>query len=160
PDGSVLGNPVPTAGSQLLGMSATVQYARRWRQASFDTYGSATSTNYRVVSNGGMQTGYSRRLGLSVAISRPIPLGGNAAGPWRPYYELSGFCPGLPQLGDLNVPVATPTLELGLVPASALRQISEVRVGRGFSRRSRLDAFYQRTATHFNDPGFSTFDSS
>jgi hypothetical protein len=154
------GAATPNQASRVLGMSATLGYARRWKKASFDTYGSATSTDYRAIPGAGAQTGYSGGVGLSVPLSRRLSLVANTSLSWRPFYELTGVFPGLPPLDDLNVPVSTPTSEFGLVPASAFRQLSEVRLTRGLSRRSRLDVYYTRVATHFDDPGFSTYDSS
>jgi hypothetical protein len=149
----------PTAGSGMLGASATVSYAKRWQHASFNTYGSVISTNYRAVATG-TQMGYSGGVGLDVPLSRRMALVASQVVRWSPYFELGSVFPTLPPLGDLNAPVTPPSFDLGLVPASALRSLTDIRVSRGFSRESKLEGFFMRSATHFNDATFTTFDTS
>jgi hypothetical protein len=151
--------PAPTAGSSMFGASATVEYSQRWQRASFNTYGSLTSSRYSSIGNAS-RTGYSGGVGFDVPLSRRMSLVASTAVTWTPYYEIGSLFPPLPPLGDLDVQVTSPSFELGLVPATALRSLSDVRVSRDFSRRSRLDAFYTRTATQFQDTSFTTFDTS
>lgn len=152
-------NPAPTAGSSMFGASATVEYGRHWQRASLNTYGSVRSNRYSSLGNA-VRTGYSAGIGFDVPISRRMSVMASTAVTWTPYYELGSVFPTLPALGDLDVQVESPSLELGLVPATAIRSLSEVRVSRNFSRSSRLAAFYTRTATQFHDTAFTTFDTS
>lgn len=152
-------SPAPTAGSSMFGASATVAYARHWRRASLNTFGSARSARYSSINNA-LRTGYSGGIGFDVPLARRLSLLASTSVTWTPYYELGTVFPTLPAIGDLDVPVTSPDFELGLVPATALRSISEVRVTREFSQRSRLNAFFTRTATRFGEGSYSTFDTS
>jgi hypothetical protein len=152
-------NGAPQAGSAMLGASATMSYAKRWQRASFDAFGSATSTDYRAVATG-TQMGYSGGVGLDVPLSRRMDLVASQIVRWSPYFELGGVFPTLPSLGNSNVPVTTPNFDLGLVPANALRSLTQIRVTRGLSRESKVEGFFMRSATHFSDATFTTFDTS
>jgi opacity protein-like surface antigen len=152
-------NPVPTAGSSMYGATATMDYSHRWKRASLGTFGSVTSSRYNSI-NDAVSTGYSAGLGFHMPLARRTSLQVNTTVRWMPYYELGSVFPPLPTVGDVNVPVAAPSFELGLVPATALHMNSDVRLSRNLSRHSHLDFSYKRSATQFGESSYSTFNTS
>ncbi len=146
--------------SGLYGASTALSYVHRWRHSSLNAYGSASLSQYPSVSDA-PRAAYAGGIGFSTPVGRRNRLHVTQSIARVPYYSLAQIFPDLPALDDLDVPIETPTFDLGLVPAAAYRMFSNANLTRDLSRRSSLSFYFTRHGTIFSGSSSSSyFDTS